>query len=473
MNLLTIIIICFIVFMGINVWIGLQGRSHAKTTNDFLTASGQSGMGFIIASAVGASIGSGVVIGTTQYAVSLGVAGAWYAIACGLACVVHALVMTRFIYRNKLVSFSDYFKRRYDSNFIVLLYSGIGPFACAASMGGQLVAAKTIFKAFGFDPTIGLIITAGVMLVYTMFAGLWGSYATSVFQVAVIILGTLLVGGSMFAQGGVQAIQAAYTPDKFNLFNITPEMWMMFVGPMILSVLVDQSSVQRVSSAKTEKTAFWGSIISCIPLILFGILMVFIGMWSGALFPEAGGTAFITLLINKVNPFISALMICAVLAAIMSTASCALVATDALVVHDLYCGYINKKATEKQQKTLNLVANIIVSAAAVICALAFENVIDLLSAGYTIMLSGTLVPLLGGIIWKRGTTKGAAASAAVGMIFALLTLFNVITVPFSSIFPVFPAIVVYIVVSLLTKHAPTENTARVADVVSASKAEKA
>lgn len=109
MSLYTLIIVTFVIFMAINVIIGLRGRKHASTTKDFLTASGQSGIWFIIASAVGASIGSGVVIGTTQYAVKLGVAGAWYAIACGLACVVHAFVMTRFIYRNKLVSFSDYF----------------------------------------------------------------------------------------------------------------------------------------------------------------------------------------------------------------------------------------------------------------------------------------------------------------------------------------------------------------------------
>ena len=83
-----------------------------------------------------------------------------------------------------------------------------------------------------------------------------------------------------------------------------------------------------------------------------------------------------------------------------------------------------------------------------------------------------LVPLLGGIIWKRGTTKGAAASAAVGMITALLSIFGVITVPFSSIFPVLPAIAAYIVVSLCTKHAPTENTARVAEVVEVSASEK-
>ena len=221
MSLYTLIIVTFVIFMAINVIIGLRGRKHASTTKDFLTASGQSGIWFIIASAVGASIGSGVVIGTTQYAVKLGVAGAWYAIACGLACIVHAFVMTRFIYRNKLVSFSDYFKRRYDSNFIVLLYSGIGPFACAASMGGQLVAAKAIFQAFG-----------------TMFAGLWGSYATAVFQVGVIIVGVLVVGISMFTQGGIAEIHAFYPAEKFDLFNISPELWMMFVGPMVLSVLV-------------------------------------------------------------------------------------------------------------------------------------------------------------------------------------------------------------------------------------------
>lgn len=77
MSLYTLIIVTFVIFMAINVIIGLRGRKHASTTKDFLTASGQSGIWFIIASAVGASIGSGVVIGTTQYAVKLGVAGAW------------------------------------------------------------------------------------------------------------------------------------------------------------------------------------------------------------------------------------------------------------------------------------------------------------------------------------------------------------------------------------------------------------
>ena len=53
-----------------------------------------------------------------------------------------------------------------------------------------------------------------------------------------------------------------------------------------------------------------------------------------------------------------------------------------------------------------------------------------------------------------------------------MTLTGLVTVPFSSVFPVVPGIIAYVVVSLCTKHSPTENTARVADVVAAAKAEK-
>lgn len=52
MSLYTLIIVTFVIFMAINVIIGLRGRKHASTTKDFLTASGQSGIWFIIASAV-------------------------------------------------------------------------------------------------------------------------------------------------------------------------------------------------------------------------------------------------------------------------------------------------------------------------------------------------------------------------------------------------------------------------------------
>lgn len=451
MDIYAVIMITFAGFMAVNIIIGLYGRKKASTMDDFLLASRDSSFWFVLASGVGAHIGSGVVVGTTQYALSIGMAGAWYAIGCGLSFVFHAIFMTRFIYRNNLVSFSDYFRRRYSSNFIVFLYSGVGPFASIASIGSQLIAGKVIFQAFGMDPNVGLIIVAAVVLIYTMFSGLWGSYATAVFQVAIILAGIVFAAIAMFTQGGFELVKTTYEPQMFSLFNLKPETWVLFVGPTILSTLVDQTSVQRASSARTEGTAFWGHLLSFFPLVLVGVLMALIGMWGGAMYPEAGASSFIVLMMEQFPPIIAAVMICAILAAIMSTCSGAFLAIDALVVHDLYQGFINKKATEKQMKTLNLITNVVIAAGAIVFAILFTNIIDLLSSGYTIMMSGTLIPLLGGIIWKRGTTQGAAASAILGTIVAILCVVGVIQVPFASVFPLLPALITYVIVSLCTK----------------------
>ena len=451
MSLYSIIVTVFIIYMLINVGIGIYGRRHAKTMNEFLTTSRQSSFWFIVCSAVGASIGSGVVMGTTQYAASLGMAAAWYAFGCGLAGIVYSLLMVKFIYRNNLMSFSDYFKKRYSGKFIVFLYSGVGPFAMCAGIGAQILAGKTIFEAFGMDGNLGVVLIAAVVLIYTLFSGLWGSYATAVFQVAVIIVGLVWGIITMALEGGFDAVYAAYPGEQFNLFNLSPSLWVLFVVPMVLSVLIDQSSVQRVNAARTEKAAFWGHFLSFIPMVLVGLIMVFLGMWGQTSFPDAaGGASFIMLMMDKFPPIVCAIFISAILAAIMSTASAAFIASDALVVHDLYQGYINKNASEKQMKTINNVLNIVLAGGAVLFATTFVNIIELLAAAYTIMISGCLIPLLGGLIWKRGTTTGAAAAAICGIATVILTMTGLIAVPFDSIFPLLPALVAYIVVSLLS-----------------------
>lgn len=452
----TIIIFGIVLaYMAVNVIIGIQGRKHAGTMDDFLTAGRSSSLLMVTASAAGGHIGSGLVIGTAQNAVTMGMAGGWYAIGCGLSFVFFAILMTKFIHRHNFVTFSDYYKQRYSGKFIVILNSGVGPLALAGSIGAQVMAGKAIFEAFGMNGTVGVIFMAIVVFVYTMFAGLWGSYTTAKFQMGIIVAGLVFAIIYMGTQGGFGEVQAFYPPSSFQLFNIKPETWVMFVAPTILNTLLDQTCIQRANSAKTEKIAFWGHIFGSIPCFLLAFIMVFLGMWAGSLYPEATtGSALIVLMLNRFPTLVCALMIAAILAAIMSTCSAFYVACDALVVHDLYQGFINPNASEKQLKNLNLVLNVAITAVAILAALNFTSIIDLLSSTYTIMISGTMVALFGGLLWKRGTTKGAASAAIIGLATALLGMFNLVQLPFSSIFPLLPSGIAYIVVSLMTQ--PTE-----------------
>jgi SSS family solute:Na+ symporter len=47
-------------------------------------------------------------------------------------------------------------------------------------------------------------------------------------------------------------------------------------------------------------------------------------------------------------------------------------------------------------------------------ATAPNNVVEALTVAYNLLVGGLLVPILGGLLWKRGTVHGALASVVVG-----------------------------------------------------------
>ena len=76
-----------------------------------------------------------------------------------------------------------------------------------------------------------------------------------------------------------------------------------------------------------------------------------------------------------------------------------------------------------------------------------------LTVAYDILVGGLLVPILGGLIWRRGTNVGAVAAMAVGTVATLATMIIV-----GDIFanePIYvglaSGLVVYVVGSLLSK----------------------
>ncbi len=60
---------------------------------------------------------------------------------------------------------------------------------------------------------------------------------------------------------------------------------------------------------------------------------------------------------------------------------------------------------------------------AIACVL--QDVVKALTVAYDILVGGLLVPILGGLIWRRGTNIGALAAMAVGTVATLGTIFVV------------------------------------------------
>lgn len=93
-------------------------------------------------------------------------------------------------------------------------------------------------------------------------------------------------------------------------------------------------------------------------------------------------------------------------------------------------------------------------------SLRIRSILEISWAASDIITTGVLVPLVMGFFWKRGNSKGAVASMAVGLIYCVYNLVIGFGVPlpsfweqqsaFQVILGVLLSLIVYVLVSLLT-----------------------
>ena len=178
-------------------------------------------------------------------------------------------------------------------------------------------------------------------------------------------------------------------------------------------------------------------------------------MYGRALFPGIPAeNVFSSLLLTRLPPAVGAVILAAVICAVVSSCNSAYIAVAANFVHDIYLGMVNPGADSRTCRRLMLLADMAVCCIGILLALKMNDIIRVLSMGYSLMASGCLVPFLGGGIWKKGTSRGALYSAFAGMAVSLAASLELIRLPYASISSILISAAVYAAVSLL---APEKN----------------
>lgn len=190
------ILVCLAIYLFLMFAAGLYGKKYATNFSDYLTAGKQSTVLMVMGTAIGAHIGSGFIIGGAESAVLDGYGGVWYALGCAASYLVVPATIARLVQRKGYVTLSDYFKERYQTIDIRLVYSVVTSLAWLGIIAGQIVAGKAIFEGFGYNGALGAVVTTLVVLFYSTMSGLWGAYVTSIIQSTIIALG--LVGTAIY-----------------------------------------------------------------------------------------------------------------------------------------------------------------------------------------------------------------------------------------------------------------------------------
>lgn len=455
------IVIVLILYFAAMVVIGWMGRSKASNFEGYLSMGRSAGVLLLMGGAIGGQIGNGFVVGGAAEGAVSGLAGAAYGIACALSTVVVALFLNNFIYNNGYMSMTDYTRKRYHNEIPGTIYDLSTAISSIGLIAGQIMAGKALFEALGLPGNVGAISIAVVVLLYSQLSGLWGAFATSVIQTGVILVGLVATTIVLFSKGAVGEMSAAIqagnlASSSLDFSGLSAAGFAGMMLPLLLGIVTDQPTYQRVNSAKSAKISRIACYLSCLVMIPLALMPAFIGSYGSFKYGATGNSAFFDVILMELPAIVCALIIAAVLAACMSTIDCGLITMSTVLTRDIWQGTLKKNPTEAQLKKITLGVNIGFMATATALALSASSTLGLLNSVYSFLAAACFVPFVGGLAWKRGTAAGAVAASIVGVATVLISWTGVVF-PFGSIipagiFPVIPSAIAYIIVSLCSKN---------------------
>jgi SSS family transporter len=345
-----------------------------------------------------------------------------------------ALFFARAFYRMDLLTIGDFYHKRYNKTVEVITSVAI----TASYLGwtsAQLTALGLVFYVLSggaIDLTTGILIGAGVVVVYTIFGGMWSVALTDLFQSVVILIGLVAVAwlvGDM-AGGAGKVIAAASEAGKFEFWpkGGTKE-WLAFLAAwMTLAIgsIPQQDVFQRVTSAKDETTAVRGTLIGAAVYFCFAFVPIFIA-YSALVIDPGYEKLFASedareiqrilpdLILNKTPMWAQVLFFGALLSAILSTASGAIIAPTSLFTENVIRPFV-PGMSDRQFLLLLRVILVTFTLAALLFALHSKSTMyEMVQNAYKVTLVSCIVPLAAGIFWKRANVPGAVLSVVFGL----------------------------------------------------------
>ena len=463
-SMIPVIVVVLVIYFAAMVVIGFMGRDKASNFEGYLSMGRTGGVLLLMGGAIGGQIGNGFVVGGAEQGAAVGMAGAAYGIACALTLILVALCLNNFIYNNNYLSLADYTKKRYHNDIPGTIYDLSTAVSSIGLIAGQIMAGKALFEALGLSGTVGAIAISVVVLLYSQMSGLWGAFATSVVQTAVIAVGLITTTVVLVGHGAWGELQTAVAAGEIPSSSVDFS-GMDYAGyaammlPLLFGMVTDQPTYQRISSAKSAKTSRIACYLSCIIMIPLALMPAFIGSYGSFKYGATGSSAFFDVILNELPAIVCAIIIAAVLAAVMSTIDCGLITMSTVLTRDIWQGVLKKTPSEAQLKKITLGVNIAFMGVSTILALMSSSILGLLNSVYSFLAAACFVPFVGGIFWKRGNTAGAVAASVVGVAAVVIDWIPGVVYPLGSIipaslFPIIPSAVAYVVISLCTK-APT------------------
>ena len=441
----------FIAMLGIGVY------GYYKSTSDlgdYMLGGRRLGPGVTALSAGASDMSGWMLMGLPGAFYVAGFSEVWLAVGLLVGAYVNYRIVAprlriyTFVAKDS-ITIPDYFENRFhDQTRILRLVSAIVIiifFTLYTSSG--LVAGGTLFEnAFGLDYHWGLVLTAAVVVAYTLLGGFLAVSMTDFVQGCIMFIALIMVPVATYLVlgEGVDFVDEVQTlsPAMLNPFYgltfaglISLLAWGLgyFGQPHIIVRFMAIRSVRDFKAAR--RIGMTWMTVAIIGAMLTGLVgAAYISSQGDALAGEgayfADGqlanaeTIFIVLSQILFHPLVGGFLLAAILAAIMSTISSQLLVTSSALTQDFYKSFLHKDASDKTQVMMGRISVLLVAVvAAALSWVPRDTILGLVGnawAGFGAAF-GPLIVL--SLYWQRMTMWGALAGMLVGAATVLVWIY--------------------------------------------------
>ncbi len=442
----------FVLMLGIGLY---AYRAASQDSAGYLLGGRQLGP-VITALSAGASDMSGwMVMGLPGAMYLSGLSNSWIAVGLVIGAYCNYLIVAPRLrvyteLANDSITLPEFFENRFeDGTRLLRIVSSIVIiiFFTVYTSSGVVGGGKLFESSFGLSYELGLYVTAGVVVAYTLFGGFLAVSRTDFVQGCIMFIALVIVPVVIvFDFGGFAAISDTIgraSPSHLDVVTGTTALGIVsslawglgyFGQPHIIVRFMAIRSVKDIKTARRVGMSWM--IVALAGAMATGFLGFAYAQKNGIAIGDAE-TIFIVLSQLLFHPLIGGFMLAAILAAIMSTVSSQLLVTSSSLTEDIYKAFINRDASEKLLVLVSRLSVVLVALVAIVFAHNRDSSILHIVANAWAGFGAAFGPLiLFGLYWKRMTRAGALAGIIVGASTVLVWVFSPLTiagVPLSSV----------------------------------------
>ncbi|MER5170683.1 sodium/proline symporter PutP [Thioclava sp. CPCC 100088] len=462
----------FILMLGIGVY---AWRKSTSNSEEYMLG-GRSLPPSVAALSAGASDMSGwLLLGLPGALYASGLVSAWIGIGLFIGALFNWIIVAPRLreqterYSNSL-TIPAFLANRFPSYATALRMVSaviIVVFFAVYTASGLVGGGKLYASAFGGDYMVGVCLTLGIVLVYTVIGGFLAVSLTDFVQGFIMMLALIIMPAVILYMGqgnGVDQATARLSDMQEGYLSLTHGLtaigWISamawglgyFGQPHIIVRFMAVRSVADVPKARNIGMGWMAiSLLGAIGVGIFGRAYV----ERNGISVEDPETIFILLANLLFHPLVTGFLYAALLAAIMSTVSSQLLVAASSISEDFYRIVLNRKASDRALVNVGRIAIVLVGVVAIwIAADPNSEVLGLVSnawAGFGAAF-GPLVILA--LTWPRMNGAGALAGLIVGAGTVIFWIYSGLAAS-TGLYEIIPgfvaAFIAIIVVTLITR----------------------